>query len=469
MEGRFQQKFLNQKARSLALRTEKIKKRKHRLKALKSWILRNKERIYQSIQTDLNKSKAETDIFEIFPVASELNQAISNLSAWSSAKSLDPSLVYLGTSAAVLPEPKGTCLIIAPWNFPFQLVAAPLVSCLAAGNTAFIKPSEHTPATSALIQEMVNECFSPDIVTVVEGAIKETQELLALPFDHIFFTGSTLVGKIIMEAAAKNLTSVTLELGGKSPTIIDQSADLKDAARKISWGKFVNCGQTCIAPNHVFVHESVAEKFVNELSRVVNTQFGQGKAKFDSTDEYPRMVHKKHTVKMKSLLDEAVQLGAKIIAGGQYNKKDRFLAPTILIGVDRRAKVWQEEIFGPILPVNTFSEITEVIEEINSSPKPLAIYLFTQSASSKRRFATETSSGSLVVNDVVQQFSHPNLPFGGVGESGFGKSHGYAGFLAFSNEKSMLKQRIGLTNARIFFPPYSGMTRIVAGFLSKYF
>lgn len=460
--------FKSQKIKSQQLRVEAISERKKRLKKLRFWILQNKPRIREALLADLKKSATEVDIVEIFTVTSELNKAITNLTDWSRPKRVSPGMTYLGTTGFRQPEAKGVCLIIAPWNFPFQLVMAPLVSCIAAGNTAILKPSENTPATSRLISEMVKEIFDSNVVTVVEGAVDETTWLLEMPFDHIFFTGSTAVGKIIMKAASNHLTSVTLELGGKSPTIIDESANIDDAAKKIAWGKFFNNGQTCIAPDYILVHESKKEEFIKCIKKHLSSIFDSESKGFQSTEDYNRIVNKKHAKRLIELIDEATNKDGKLAHGGIHDLDQRFIEPTIISDADESAKISQEEIFGPILPVYTFTDITKVIDKINQGDKPLALYLFSKTKSTQRMITKATTSGSMAINDVVIQFTHPNLPFGGVNQSGMGKSHGYDGFIEFSNEKSVLKQRVGFTMAMMFYPPYGSFKKWVVSLLIKW-
>ncbi len=460
--------FATQKDRSLQLRTERISERRKRLKKLRQWILHNKASIRTALLEDLRKSEPETDLFEIYPVTAEINKALRNLKEWSRAKAVSSEITYLGTSAAILPEPKGTCLIISPWNFPFQLTIVPLVSCLSAGNTAILKPSEATGATSRLIGEMVRKVFNPDEVHVVEGAVEETTHLLSLPFDHMFFTGSTRVGSIVMQAAAKVHASCTLELGGKSPVIVDETADIKDAARKVAWGKFINCGQICLAPDYVFVHSSHADTFNTELKKATQEMFG-GRESFRDNPAYPRMVSETHTRRMDDLVEDVLKNKGNVLMGGTRDVDHKYIEPTLVDGFDDNAKVWKEEIFGPILPIRAFEDLDEVIRHINSLDKPLALYHFSKSKKHQKRIAIETSSGSLVVNDAVSQHSHPNLPFGGVGASGTGKSHGYQGFLEFSHQKAVMKQRVGYTMPQIFYPPYTGFAKWLMSVLIRWF
>ncbi len=338
----------------------------------------------------------------------------------------------------------------------------PLVSCLAAGNTAVVKPSELTPHTSALIRQLASEVFEPEVVTVVEGGVAVTQELLSLPFDHIFFTGSPAIGKVVMQAAAAHLTSVTLELGGKSPTIIDASANLKDAARRIAFGKFFNNGQTCIAPDYILIERSVKDPFISLLKDQIASTFGQGNPVDEHSPDYARIVNRRHFNRLKDLLDDAVMKGAQPVLSGSMDEETQFIAPVILTDVPMGSRITEEEIFGPILPIMIFDRKEEVVDYINAHPKPLALYIFTSRRSFSNFILSGTSAGSACINECVLQFTHPNLPFGGVNNSGIGKSHGYFGFLTFSNEKPVLRQKSGWATPYLLHPPYtSGMKKIV--------
>lgn len=450
------------KASSWQLRKEGVRERKRRLRDLEKWILDNRDNIHKAVFADFRKSSNETDISEIFPVLTEIRDALKNLDDWSAAKKVSPSLPYLGTSARVVYEPKGLCLIISPWNYPFNLTVGPVVSALAAGNTLAIKPSEFTPHTSQLIQEMCEQLFGGRLVKVYQGNYQISQELLEYPFDHIFFTGSPRVGKIVMEAAARHLTSVTLELGGKSPTIIDDTADVKDAAEKIAWGKWLNAGQTCVAPDYVFVHERIKDSFVAELKNMAKKLYGQSK-------NYTGIISENHRERLNSLLQNAIDHGGKIEFSIEHEVEENRLGPVVLSEIEEKADIMEEEIFGPILPVMTYRDLDAVIDYVNQRPKPLALYFFSSSRSAIRRITEETTAGSMCVNDCVLQFSHPELPFGGVNNSGIGKAHGHYGFLAFSNEKSVLHQRKGMTMAKTLYPPYGGLKKITLNFLLKYF
>jgi aldehyde dehydrogenase (NAD+) len=353
------------------------------------------------------------------------------------------------------------CLIIAPWNYPFNLAIGPLVSCLAAGNNAVLKPSELTPHTSALIAEMVGQIFKKDEVSVVLGDASVSAKLLQLPFDHIFFTGSPAVGKIVMRAAAENLSSVTLELGGKSPAIVDATANLADASRRIAFGKFFNNGQTCIAPDYVLIEKSVREKFVALLGNDINKLFGNGAAVDENSVDYARIVNGRHFTRLSKLVQDAIDKGARPVMGGTVNENNRFFPPTILTHVAPDSMIMEEEIFGPILPIVEISSKDEAIDFVNGKPKPLALYLFSNDRGFRKKVLSETSAGGVCINDCLIQFVHPNLPFGGVNNSGIGKSHGLAGFLAFSNEKPVVVQKSGLSTAYLFHPPFGSLKRKV--------
>ncbi|HLZ16909.1 MAG TPA: aldehyde dehydrogenase family protein [Cyclobacteriaceae bacterium] len=461
--------FEKQKRRSLLLRSESIAERKKRLRAFEVFLLRNRSRVSDAVFKDFKKPQTESDMAEVYPVLTEIRHTLAKLDDWARPQKIDAPVTYLGTRAQVMYEPKGVCLIIAPWNFPFNLCFGPLVSCIAAGNTAILKPSELTPHTSKLIAELVAEFFEDELVTVIEGALDVSAQLLSLPFDHIFFTGSPAVGKIVMKAAAENLASVTLELGGKSPAIVDESADLSDAARRIAFGKFLNNGQTCIAPDYVLVHESVQSKFIDELKSIAVRLFGEKGSISESSPNYARVVNRKHFDRLNRILQDAVEKGAKVEMSGPVNKDSNFIHPVILSNVASHALAMQDEIFGPVLPVVTFRSVEQVTDLINEKPKPLALYIFSRRRSFQQEILSRTSAGSVGVNDCVLQFSHPNLPFGGVNNSGIGKSHGRYGFIAFSNEKPVLRQRRGFSMAYLIHPPYTDFRKRLVNLMLRWF
>ncbi|MBX2961118.1 MAG: aldehyde dehydrogenase family protein [Cyclobacteriaceae bacterium] len=449
-----QDTFKRQKQNLPALRVESIAARKTRLKKLRQWVLAHRPLLRKALYDDFKKPAAEVDAIEVFTVVNEIGFALANLNRWTKPQKVDAPLSMMGTRSYVMAEPKGVCLIIAPWNYPFNLCIVPLVSALAAGNSVIVKPSEITPNTSALIKKMCDEIFEEHTVAVCEGGLEVSQQLLKLPFDHIFFTGSPAIGKVVMRAAAENLASVTLELGGKSPTIVTPSANLKDATRRIAVSKFVNNGQTCVAPDYVLVHETVKTRFIELLVEEVGRFKEEGKP-FQQSHHYARIVNEKHFARLNKILKELAESGADFHLGGETDTADRFIHPVIVSNIPAGSQIMEEEIFGPILPVISYTSLEEVIQQINARPKPLALYVFTNSRNERNRILKETSAGAACVNECAIHNLHHNLPFGGVNNSGIGKSHGHYGFLAFSNEKAVLKQRSGFTSVQMLYPPYT--------------
>ncbi|HYG03128.1 MAG TPA: aldehyde dehydrogenase family protein [Chryseosolibacter sp.] len=450
------------------LRKEPVAKRIERLKKLRKWIHANRASIHEAMHNDFRKPALEVDGVEIFHVLNEIQHATNNLDNWTAPKKIDAPFTMLGTRSWVYYEPRGVCLIISPWNYPFSLAVGPLVAALSAGNAVLIKPSELTPHVSALLKRMCNEVFEQSNVIVVEGDAQIASALLKLPFDHIFFTGSPAVGKIIMKAAAEHLTSVTLELGGKSPTIVTASANLTDAAKRIAVSKFINNGQTCIAPDYLLVDEKVTEKLLPKLINEVKSMFSNN-GDFETSSSYCRIVNEKHFNRLNTVLQDALDRGAKLEFGGKVEAQSRFFHPMILSNLSIESRLLDEEIFGPILPVVTYRTLDEAIELINSKPKPLALYVYTTKAGDRKRVLAETSAGAVCINESAIHFLHSNLPFGGVNNSGLGKSHGYYGFLAFSNEKPVLRQKSGRTMIQLFYPPYTRISKIIMDWFLKLF
>ncbi len=461
--------FALQKSRVKSLKIEPLRNRKEKLKKLRDWIHLNRSAIHKAMHDDFKKHPVEVDGIELFHVLSEIKEAIENLEEWAAAKKVDAPLTMLGTKSFVQYEPRGNCLIISPWNYPFSLCAGPLVSALAAGNAVILKPSELTPNVSSLIKRMTEEVFEPSVVSLYEGGAEISQQLLKLPFDHIFFTGSPAIGKVVMKAAAENLASVTLELGGKSPAIITESAHLQDAAQRIAVAKFVNNGQTCIAPDYALVDEKIVGQFTKELIEQIKKLFIVNGESFEDSVHYCRIVSDNHFVRLNGLLQDALEQGAVLTFGGEVDKKTRFIHPTLLTRVPKASRVMNEEIFGPILPITTYSTLDEAVAIINDKPKPLALYIFAGNGKTQQKILNETSSGGVCINDSAVHFLHANLPFGGVNHSGIGKSHGRYGFLAFSNEKPVLKQRKGLTSVKVFYPPYTARSKKLMDFFLKLF
>ena len=438
-----------------------LRQRLAALERLRAAILARRAEIEAALQADFGKHPTETLLTEIIPVLQEVSHARRHLRRWMRVRRVWPSLTMLGASARILPQPKGVALIIAPWNFPLNLALGPLVSALAAGCSAVLKPSEVTPATSALLARMLGEAFPPDLVAVVEGGPDVAGRLLELPFDHIFFTGSPAVGRIVMAAAAKTLASVTLELGGKSPVIVGPEANISSAAKWLAWGKFFNAGQTCIAPDHVFVHASVAAELEAALRGRIARMYGRDPA---ASPAMASVISARHWRRLRGLVDGALAGGARLAEGGAGAEETRRMAPAILTGTTGNMQISQEEIFGPVLPLITFSDLQPVLERINAGPKPLALYVFGNKALAETVTA-QTASGSVGVNLTVMPFIHPNLPFGGIGNSGLGAAHGHEGFRAFSHEKPVLVNRF--LAMPLLFPPYTGRVRRLAEVLLR--
>lgn len=452
----FQSTFAAQTNTAILLRQSSASDRIAKIKKLKAALLAHADDVIAAGFADFGKPAAEVELTEILPVVAEANDAIRNLKGWMKPKKVWPSRMMIGTFGYTQYEPKGRVLIISPWNYPVNLTLGPLVSAIAAGNTAIIKTSEMTPHASAIIRKIVQETFEENEVAVFEGDASVAQALLELPFDHIFFTGSPAVGKVVMTAAAKNLTSVTLELGGKSPTIIDESADLALAAKTSLWAKFTNNGQTCIAPDHIYVHAAVKDAFLKHCIDALDNIYGKDAQKVDSPD-LARIVNPRHVARLKGLLDDATARGAHVISGGQIDESKRYIAPTLLDSIPEDAEIMREEIFGPLLPIITFTELDQVIARINANPKPLALYVWSRNNENIKKVMQQTTSGGACINHSVVQFLHGNLPFGGVNNSGIGSGHGYHGFLAFSHERGVVRSWLIL--ARMFYPPYTNLTR----------
>ncbi|KHF34838.1 Aldehyde dehydrogenase [Paenibacillus sp. P1XP2] len=380
----------------------------------------------------MNKSEFEAFSTEIGIVYEELAFTLKHLRRWMAPKRVRTALTHIGSRGRIIPEPYGTALIIAPWNYPFQLAVSPLIGALAAGNTALLKPSELTPATSALLADMLGGIYGEEYVAVVQGGPDVSQELLAQPVDYIFFTGSVNVGKIVMQAAAEGLIPLTLELGGKSPCIVHEDAELKLAARRIAFGKFTNAGQTCIAPDYVLAHRSIKNKLIPHLREAIRELYGPDPL---FNPSYGRIVSEKHFKRLVSFL------GNGNIAAGDRTDPDRLLIePTLLDQATWDMPVMQEEIFGPILPILEYDDIQETVDMINARPKPLALYLFTRDAGTEKAVVGSVSYGGGCVNDTLMHIATPYLPFGGVGESGMGAYHGKGSFDTFTHYKSVLKQ-----------------------------
>ena len=444
--------FRDQQIHKLKLRKTSAEIRIAKLKTLKQAIESSEEAIYQALQTDLRKSRFETAVTELLFTYAEIDFAIKNLKEWMDPIEVSKTMSNMFSTNKIYYEPKGICLIIAPWNYPFQLVMSPLISAIAAGNCVMLKPSEMSSATATVIHTLISKHFNANEIACFEGDVNVSKELLELPFDHIFFTGSTVVGKVVMQAAAKNLTSVTLELGGKSPAVIDATADLKKSAKKIAWGKLVNAGQTCIAPDYVLIDETLEADFITHYKEAVSAMYFNADGEINK-DSYGKIINEKQFIRLTDLMKDAVSAGAELIWGGESNEQDLTILPCILKNVKPENPVMQQEIFGPILPIITFKQLEKAIDFINAKDKPLALYIFSNDRGNQEQILTSTSSGGVCINDVLVHISNPNLPFGGVNSSGMGSCHGIFGFKNFSHERAVVFQsKLGLT--KLIYPPY---------------
>jgi len=463
IEQEIQRVFAAQKANIQILANTNARERKTKLQKILDWTLSHETHIGEALYNDFKKNPAETNLGEIFGVVGEIKHLIKNLNSWMKPQSVSTPINMIGTSAHVLFEPKGVCLIISPWNYPFNLSIKPLVQAIASGNSVILKPSELTPNTSKLIKEMISDLFDNNEVYLIEGDAEVSQILLNQPFNHIFFTGSPNVGKIVMSAAAKNLTSVTLELGGKSPCVVDETANIKKSAEKIAWGKFINNGQTCIAPDYILVHESVESEFVNEMKNAIKSMYGEDEKQ---SDDYCRIVNNRHFNRLNELLEESIRKGAKLAVGGKTDSSENYISPTILTNVDDSMKIMNEEIFGPILPVVSYKNNSEVIAHIKNREKPLAMYINSKKESNIRYFMDNTSAGGTVINDCVIHYGHTQIPFGGINNSGIGKSGGIWGFIEFSNQRAVVRQKFG--TFKMIYPPYTPMVAKLIRFIVNY-
>jgi aldehyde dehydrogenase (NAD+) len=400
------------------------------LKKLKRVIKDHETELIDAVYRDFMKGRFNTFLTEFSGLYIELENYIKNVPKWSKIKHAGTNMFNMPATSYQIPEPLGVCLVIGAWNYPVNLSLAPVLAAIAAGNTVILKPSELTAHTSAAIAKMIRSNFDPSFLTVVEGGKQETTALLAENYDKIFFTGSVAVGKIVYQAAAQHLTPVTLELGGKSPAIIAADADLQIIVKRLVWGKFLNAGQTCIAPDYVYVHKAIEQRFLKLLSAEIdNAQFALEK------DNYAQIISSKHMERLIGLIDEG-----KLFKGGRYERETRFFEPTVLTGVSTDDAVMENEIFGPIFPVLSYENIEDVISYVKTRPKPLALYLFTESKDLRKMVLGEVSFGGGAVNEVILQFANDRLPFGGVGQSGVGSYHGEAGFRCFSHYKSILQK-----------------------------
>lgn len=435
------------------------------IKKLLDTINREEKAIEQALYQDFHKSGIETAITEILVVQLELKHIAKKLRGWMKDKKVRRSLVMPNVSAYLHYEPKGNALIITPWNYPFQLPLVHLAACIAAGNTAILKLSEFSPNSNQVLKKIIAEVFPTDHIAVIEGAVEETTHLLNLKFDHIHFTGSSKVGKIVMEAASKHLTDITLELGGKSPAVIDKNVNLRQVVKNLIWAKFINAGQTCIAPDYILAHRHQKQQLEEVFKIEIEEAFG--KDAFNSPD-YARIINEKQFERLNQALDSAKQLGANIIAGGKTDGRTKYIAPTVITNVAANNPLMTDEIFGPILPIVYYGQIQEAIDFINAKEKPLALYVFSKDSNFNKHIIRNSSAGSTCINDAVIQIMQPNLPFGGVNNSGLGQSTGWYGFKAFSHERAVADVKI-IPLSSMFWYPYTEKTSRMLQWIRRLF
>ena len=423
-----------------------VKNRLEVLKKLKEVIQNRENDILDALHSDLGKSATEAYMCEVGLAISEISYFLKKLKKFAKDKTVFTPLTNFHSRSYIKSAPYGNVLIISPWNYPFLLSIEPLVDAIAAGNTVVLKPSAYSPATSKIVKEMLEEVFPQKYVAVVTGGREENQYLLSMKFDYIFFTGSQNVGKEVLRSASENLTPVSLELGGKSPCIIDETADIKLAAKRIAFGKFLNCGQTCVAPDYIYCHESIKADFIEEFKKQIEIQYGENPLE---NVNYGKIINQKHFVRLCNLLEEH-----KIVIGGKVDIESLKIAPTVLDNVTWEDKVMQEEIFGPVLPIMTFDNVYEVVEVIEDRPHPLALYIFSSNKKTINNVTQLCRYGGGCINDVVVHLATPEMPFGGVGASGMGSYHGKFGFDTFSHKKSILDKKTWF-DLPIRYQPYT--------------
>lgn len=424
-----------------------LEERKLKLERLKKVILKKEVLINKALMDDLGKSHFETYLTEVGFIIEEISFVVKNLENWAKPRRVSTPMNLFPAKSYIHPSPYGEVLIMSPWNYPFQLCIGPMIGALAAGNRVVLKPSEFAPHTARVVREVIEETYKPNEVKIVEGGVSETQELLKQKFDYIFFTGSTPVGKIVMKAAAEHLTPLTLELGGKSPCLIEDSANIDLAAKRCAWGKFLNAGQTCVAPDYVLVPKKYQHDFIDRLNFHLKNFYGDSPA---GSPDYPRIVNEKHFDRLEKLL-----IPAKIAIGGETSRENKFISPTVMKDVSWSDEVMQDEIFGPILPVIPYEDLDEALEEVAKHSKPLAFYVFSENSKKAEKIMQDMSFGGGCINDTIMHLGNPNLPFGGVGASGMGSYHGQRSFETFSHMKSVLVQKTKV-DIPLRYPPYNG-------------
>ena len=458
--------FEEQRKRYRAAPNPPIEERRAKLEKLERAIRHHRDELKVALEADFRKSADESEFTELIVTLGELKFARAKLASWAKPQRVDTPLVVFGSHSEIRYEPKGVVLVLSPWNYPVYLTMAPLIAAIAAGNRVIVRPSEKAPATRDVMAAIIAEAFVPHDVACIGGEVETATALLKLPFDHIFFTGSTRIGKVVMRAAAEHLASVTLELGGKSPCIIDAHADVDRAASRVAWGKFMNGGQTCVAPDYVLVHESIERAFLDKTAASVAKMYGTSDDARKSTPDFCRMIDDGHFSRIAGMLSETVAAGGRVEVGGQTDAAERYIAPTVLSNVGFDSAIMRDEIFGPVLPVISYASLDDALAKINALPKPLALYAFSQKNAVVEHILDGTSAGGTLVNDTILHLANHNLPFGGIGESGAGSYHGYFGFKAFSHERAVMHQTKA-SLAPMLAPPYNAKTRAMMAVLEK--
>jgi aldehyde dehydrogenase (NAD+) len=457
------------KSRAPAVRQTTAARRKDKLQRLADALLARRETFARALKADFKKAPVEVDLTEIKAVTKEAEHAIAHLDDWMAADRVNAPLLFTGTRSEIHYEPKGVVLIMSPWNYPVNLTLGPLIGAIAAGNCAVLKPSEHTPHTAEVLRDLISDLYDEREITVITGGPDVAQALTAQPFDHIYFTGSPAIGRLVMTAAAEHLTSVTLELGGKSPALVDATADLDRAAGRIVWSKFTNAGQTCIAPDYLLVEERIHDALVDRLRDTIHRFYGATAADRQASDDYARLIHDDHYDKILGLLRGAVEAGATVAVGGQHDRASRYVAPTVLTNVPLDAQIMRDEIFGPLLPVVPYQSLDDALQIINDRPAPLSLYVFSEREATVDAVLNRTTAGTTCVNEGFIHFVNPSLPFGGKGDSGLGRAHGKRSFQEFSNERSVLRRTYGSDLLQTLYPPYNRLTSRVADWVLRYF
>lgn len=461
LKASFDKLQANQQALSETNARDRIQVLKRLLKAIYNY----QDEIEAALAKDLGKPIVETRLVEILPVTSEIRLIIGNLRRWMATRRVQTPLTIFGHASYIVSQPKGVVLILSPWNFPVNLSFMPMISAIAAGNAIMLKPSEFVPNITGVMRSIVESVFEPNHVILVEGGVETASALLDLPFNHIFFTGSPAIGKIVMAKAALHLASVTLELGGKSPVLVDRNADIRHSASRTVTGRFANCGQICVAPDYVLIHQNDEQQFIEEVIRAVQMQYGNNPTQ---SVDYACIINQHHYDRLNNYLIQAEASGAKVYPIGKSDPTSLKLAPAIISGLPPDSPLLHEEIFGPILPVVSYQHEKEALEFINTRPAPLSLYLFGAKSGKLWEWVKKTRAGGTCFNTVAVHFYNSSLPFGGVNNSGIGRSKGYAGYLAFSNERGVVKEILPYTALDLVRSPYTRLIHWISNIFIRW-